>query len=158
MGDLRDALNYPLLKAGLIALFVALIISAAGLYRVNKSYSSSGTLGEGMHYLGEEGFERGYVYYNRTLFLYSPDANLSIIQGEKVTNYTLINRRITIHPVERPKVYVFNGSVSYIYNATAVDYPYAIYSLLAFVLMLVGIALSFIGYNHFLRDLKEGEK
>ncbi|ASJ11517.1 hypothetical protein A3L14_00815 [Thermococcus thioreducens] len=158
MGTLRDAMGYPLLRAGLIMLILALLISVAGFYRVNESYSTSGTLGEGMHYLGDDKFESEYLYHNRTLILSSSGANLSLIQGTKITNYTLANREITLHPEERPVIYVFNGSVNYTYGATAVDYPYAVYSLLAFVLMLVGIVISFIGYTQFLRDVKEGKK
>ncbi|WP_258083354.1 hypothetical protein [Thermococcus thermotolerans] len=158
MGTLRDAMGYPLLRAGLIMLILALLISVAGFYRVNKSYSASGTLGEGMYYLGDDKFESEYLYHNRTLILSSSGANISLIQGTKITNYTLVNREITLHPGERPVIYVFNGSVNYSYRATAVDYPYAVYSLFAFVLMLVGVVIAFMGYSQFLRDVKEGKK
>ncbi len=158
MGTLRDAMGYPLLKAGLTMLILALLISVAGFYRVSKSYSASGTLGEGMHYLGDDKFETEYLYHNRTLILSSSDANLSLIQGTRMTNYTLVNREITLHPGERPVIYVFNGSVNYTYRATAVDYPYAVYSVFAFVLMLVGVVMAFMGYSQFLKDVKEGKK
>ncbi|WP_240923407.1 hypothetical protein [Thermococcus sp. 18S1] len=158
MGTFRDAMEYPLLKVGLIMLVLALVISAAGFYRVGKTYSASGTLGEGMHYLGDDKFETEYLYHNRTLILSSSDANLSLIQGVEMTNYTLVNREITLHPSERPVIYVFNGSVNYTYSATAVDYPYAIYSVVAFVLMLVGVVMAFMGYSQLLRDVKEGRR
>ncbi|WP_232460715.1 MULTISPECIES: hypothetical protein [Thermococcus] len=158
MGTFRDAMSYPLLRVGLIMLILALLISIAGFYRVNKTYSASGTLGEGMHYLGDDKFENEYLYHNRTLVLYSSNANLSLLQGAEMTNYTLVDREITLHPEERPVIYVFNGSVNYTYNATAVDYPYAVYSLFAFVLMLVGVVMAFLGYTQFLRDVKEGKK
>ena len=158
MGTLREALSYPVLRAGLILLFLALLISAAGFYRVDKYYSSSGTLGEGMHRLGTDKFEDEYLYHNRTLTLSSHNATFSLLQGTEMYNYTLVNDSITLHPEMRPVIYVFKGEVNYTYDASAIDYPYAIYSLVAFVLMLVGIALSFIGYTQFLRDVKEGRK
>lgn len=158
MGTLRDALSYPLLRVGLALLVLALLISVTGFYRVDKSYSSNGTLGEGMHRLGDDKFETEYLYHNRTLVISSSDANLSLIQGTQIVNYTLLNREIRLHPRERPVIYVFNGSVNYSYNVTAVDYPYAVYSVFAFVLMLVGVALSFIGYTQFIGDVREGKR
>jgi len=158
MGTLREAIKYPLLKAGMLMLIGALLISAAGFYRVDRFYSSNGTLGEGMHYLGDEKFENEYFYHNRTLVLSSPDANITLIQGSQMTNYTLTGKKLVLHPSLRPVIYVFNGSVNYTYNATAVDYPYAVYSLLAFVLMLVGVVLAFLGYSEFLKDVREGKK
>ncbi len=162
MGTLRDALDYPpLLRVGLALLVLALLISVTGFYRVDKSYSSNGTLGGGMHRLGgDDKFETEYLYHNRTLVISSSDANLSLIQGTQIVNYTLLNREIRLHPRERPMIYVFNGSVNYSYNVTAVDYPYAVYSVFAFVLMLVGgVALSFIGYTQFIGgDVREGKR
>jgi len=159
MGTLREAMRYPLLRAGMILLILALLISVAGFYRVDKSYSSSGTLGEGLHYLGDEKFETEYLYHNRTLHISSGDeANVSLIQGSEMSNYTLTKDGITIHPAMRPVIYVFNGTVRYSYNATAVDYPYAVYSLLAFVLMLVGLVMAFLGYSQFLRDVRGGKR
>jgi hypothetical protein len=158
MGTLREALNYPILRAGLILLFLALLISAAGFYRVDESYSSSGTLGEGMHHLGTDKFENEYLYHNRTLTLSAHNATFSLLQGTEMYNYTLVNDSVTLHPEMRPVIYVFNGQVNYTYEVSAVYYPYAIYSLVAFVFMLVGIVLSFIGYAQFLRDVKEGRK
>ena len=158
MGTLRDAMSYPVLRAGMIMLVLALLISAAGFYHVTKSYSSSGTLGEGMHYLGDDKFENEYLYHNRTLTRSSNNATFSLLQGNEMYNYTLVNDSVTLHPSMRPVIYVFKGEVNYTYDAKAVDYPYAIYSVGAFVLMLVGIVLSFIGYTQFLRDVKEGKK
>ncbi len=158
MGTLRDAMSYPLLRAGIIMLFLALLISAAGFYRVDKSYSSSGTLGEGMNYIGDDKFEMEYLYHNRTLTLSSTNATFSLLQGSEMYNYTLINDSVTLHPEMRPVIYVFNGEVNYTYDATAIDYPYAMYSVGAFVLMLVGIVMSFLGYTQLLRDVKEGKK
>ncbi|NJE05621.1 hypothetical protein E3E36_05580 [Thermococcus sp. M36] len=158
MGTLREAMGYPVLRAGMIMLVLALIISAAGFYRVDKSYSASGTLGEGMHYLGDQKFENEYVYHNRTLVISAHNATFSLLQGSEMYNYTLMDDSLTLHPAQRPVIYVFKGEVEYNYTVTAQDYPYAVYSLVAFVLMLVGIVLSFIGYTQFLRDVKEGKK
>ncbi|ASJ08292.1 hypothetical protein A3L11_03225 [Thermococcus siculi] len=158
MGTLRDAMSYPLMRAGMIMLLLALLISAAGFYRVDKSYSSSGILGEGMHYLGDDKFETEYLYHNRTLTLSSTNATFSLLQGTEMYNYTLVNGSMTLHPEMRPVIYVFNGQVNYTYEARAIDYPYAVYSIGAFVLMLVGIVMSFLGYTQFLRDVKEGKK
>ncbi len=158
MGTLRDALSYPVLRAGILMLLIALLIAIAGLYRVDRHYSSSGTLGEGMHYLGDDRFENEYLYHNRTLTLSSNNATFSLLQGNEMWNYTLINESITLHPSMRPVIYVFHGEVNYSYDARAVDYPYAIYSMVAFVIMLVGIVLSFIGYTQFLRDVREGRR
>ncbi|ASJ06313.1 hypothetical protein A3L08_02680 [Thermococcus pacificus] len=158
MGTLRDAMGYPVLRAGIILLVLALLISIAGLYRVDKSYSSSGTLGEGMHYLGDDKFENEYLYHNRTLTLSSTNATISLLQGSEMYNYTLVNDSVTLHPEMRPAIYVFNGEVNYTYDARAIDYPYAVYSIGAFVIMLAGIALSFIGYTQFLKDVKGGKK
>ncbi|WP_240910684.1 hypothetical protein [Thermococcus sp. MV11] len=158
MGTLREAMGYPLLRAGILLLVLALLISAAGFYRVTKSYSSSGTLGEGMHYLGDDKFETDYVYPNRTLVVQSENATFSLLQGDEMYNYTLVNDSLTLYPAQRPVIYVFKGRVEYNYTVTAQDYPYAVYSLVAFVLMLVGVVFSFMGYTQFLRDVKEGKK
>ncbi|NJE42974.1 hypothetical protein E3E35_00970 [Thermococcus sp. GR7] len=158
MGTLREALEYPFLRAGLIMLLLALIISAMGLYGVDKSYSSNGTLGKGRHFLGDEDFEKSYVYYNRTLIISSSNATFSVIQGNATEKYTQLNGTVKIIPTTRPVIDVFNGTVNYTYTVSAKDYPYAIYSLIAFVLMLVGTVMAFIGYTHFLRDVKEGKR
>lgn len=158
MGVFRQAMGYPLLRAGIILLVLSLVISVLGFYRVDRFYSSNGTLGEGMHYLGDDKFEGEYLYHNRTLILSSSGANVTVIQGTQMTNYTLTRERLVLHPSLRPVIYVFDGSVNYTYNATAVDYPYASYSLFAFILMLVGVVLAFLGYSEFIRDVKEGRK
>lgn len=158
MGTLREALEYPFLKVGLIMLVLALVISAMGLYGVDKSYSSNGTLGEGRYLLGDEDFEKSYVYYNRTLVISSSNATFSVVQGNVTEKYALLNGTVEIIPTTRPVIDVFNGTINYTYTVSAKDYPYAIYSLIAFVLMLVGTVMAFMGYTQFLRDIKEGKR
>jgi len=63
---------------------------------------------------------------------------------------------VVLNPLSQPQINVESGEVKYTYNVKGVDYPYALLAWVAFVIMLVGSALSLIGYLRFMEELKGG--
>ncbi|AHF81061.1 hypothetical protein [Thermococcus paralvinellae] len=159
MTTFRKALNYPLIKGGLMFLALALLLSFVSMYSVEKSYSSEGTLGIGHHIIGDENFENKYFITNRTLILSSQNASVIVIQKGKINSYILRNQSVNLNPTSQPEISVKSGNVSYSYRVYGVDYPYSLLSLLAFVFMIVGGALSMYGYIRFMEGaVKEARK
>ncbi|MBO8174074.1 MAG: hypothetical protein H0Z18_02315 [Thermococcus sp.] len=150
MTTFRRALNYPLIKGGLVFLALALLLSLVSMYSVEKSYSSQGTLGVGHHVIGDKDFENNYFITNRTLVLSSQNASVIVIQKGRINSYILKNKSVRLNPISQPEISVESGNVSYLYRVYGVDYPYSLLSLLAFVFMIVGSALSVYGYIKFM--------
>jgi len=155
MHTFRKAINYPLIKGGLIFLALALILSLISMYSVERSYYSQGTLSVGHHVIGDKDFESSYFITNRTLIIFSQNASVIVIQRGKINSYTLQNESIRLNPISQPEISVERGNVSYSYRAYGVDCPYSLLSLLAFVFMIVGSALSIYGYIRFMEDAME---
>ncbi|NJE08222.1 hypothetical protein E3E31_06755 [Thermococcus sp. M39] len=152
MTTFRKAINYPLIKGGLIFLALALLLSIVSMYSVEKSYSSEGTLSIGHHIIGDENFENNYFITNRTLILSSQNASVIVIQKGKINSYILKNQSVYLNPTSQPEISVESGNVSYSYKVYGIDYPYSLLSLLAFVFMIVGSALSVYGYIRFMES------
>ncbi|ALM75789.1 MULTISPECIES: hypothetical protein [Thermococcus] len=155
MTTFRKAINYPLIKGGLIFLALALLLSLVSMYSVEKSYFSQGTLGVGHHIIGDKEFESNYFVINRTLIISSQNASVVVIQRGKINSYTLNNQSVRLTPTSQPEIRVESGNVSYSYRVYGVDYPYSLLSLLAFVFMIVGSALSVYGYIRFMEGAVE---
>ncbi len=138
--------SYWPVKVGFLLLILALLMSAIGLHKAPVHYSESGTLGVGLHTLGNESFEYNHVYANRTLELSSNNASIIVSwEGSKAYQLNLASN-ITISPQGRPTVNVISGNVSYTYRVTAWDYPYSFLALPSLISMIMGTMLVFIGY------------
>lgn len=156
MVTFKDALRYPLIKAGLLFLFLAIILAFISMYGVPKSGNWHGNLQQGQHLIGDSQFEKEYFINNRTLTLYSQNASVIIVHGNKVDAYRLNNNSVTLNPLSQPQINVESGNVSYVYDVKGVQYPYSPLAWVAFISMLVGSALSLIGYVRFMEELKGG--
>ncbi|USH00198.1 hypothetical protein K1720_01600 [Thermococcus argininiproducens] len=156
MVTFMDAIKYRLIRVGLLFLLLAIILSLISMYEVPKSGSWSGDLQAGEHLLGDSQFEKKYFISNRTLMLYSQNASLIIIHGNKIDVYKLKNESVILNPLSQPQINIESGEVNYTYNVKGVDYPYAPLAWIAFVMMLVGSALSLVGYVRFMEELKGG--
>ncbi len=138
--------SYWPIKLGVTLLFLALLTSIIGLHKVPVNYSDSGTLGPGIHVLGNGSFEYNYFYANRTLELSSKNASL-IISWEGSKAYTLnLTTNITISPAGRPIIKVISGNVSYKYEVRSWKYPYSFLAVPSLLAMVLGTMLVFIGY------------
>ena len=155
MTTFRKALSYPLIKGGLLFLALALLMSLISMYTVEKSYYSEGTLGVGHHVIGNKDFENNYFITNRTLVISSQNASVVVIQKGKINSYILRNQSVSLNPTSQPEISVESGNVRYSYRVYGVDYPYLPLSLLAFVFMIVGSALSVYGYIKFMESIVE---
>lgn len=150
---LRLAFRYSLIKAGFLLLVLALVLSLASMYGVEKNYRESGNLTAGIHVLGDDRFENSYYTYNRTLLLSSPNASVV------VNNVTYsVDGSLRLNPSSRPRVEVLSGNVSYEYRSTATDYPLAYLSLLAFLFFIVGLVLALQGYIRMIGDIRASRK
>jgi len=148
---LRLAFRYPHIKVGFLLLVLALLIAVAGTYGVERDYHESGSLKPGLQVLGDGDFEHAYYTYNRTLVLKSENARVV------VNNITYsFKGAINLSPTSRPWIEVVFGNVSYDYTSKAVDYPFAPFSIIAFLFFIVGLVLSIIGYVRLISDLRYG--
>lgn len=148
---LKLAFRYAHIRMGFLLLVLALLIAIAGTYSVEKSYHESGSLKPGLRVLGDSDFEHAYYTYNRTLVLKSENAKVVI------NNVTYsVNGVINLSLTSRPRVEVVFGNVSYDYTSRAVDYPFAPFSLIAFLFFIVGLVLSIMGYTRLISDLRYG--
>lgn len=156
MVTFKDALRYPLIKAGLLFLFLAIILAFISMYSIPKTGNWHGTLQKGQYSIGDSQFEEEYFISNRTLILYSQNASVIIVHGNKIDVYNLNNNSVTLNPLSQPQINVESGNVSYVYDVEGVQYPYSSLAWIAFISMLVGSALSLIGYVRFMEELKGG--
>ncbi|NJF26094.1 hypothetical protein [Thermococcus sp. Bubb.Bath] len=144
----KTPLSYKPISVGLIFLVVALLMSIVGLHKVPVEYENSGTLGPGNYTLGNNSFENGYLGYNRTLVLTSSNASIIVGEAGSPTRSMNITSNVTLNPKDRPSLEVLSGNVSYTYRARAWKYPYSLLAIPAFIFMLVGTVLVFVGYIH----------
>jgi hypothetical protein len=142
----KTPLSYKPISVGLIFLIVALLMSIVGLHKVPVGYSSSGFLEPGNYTLGTKSFENNYLDYNRTLVLTSTNASILVSDDGSSARLMNVTSRITLNPTDRPYIDVLSGNVSYTYKATAWKYPYSSIAIPAFVFMVVGTVLVFVGY------------
>ncbi|ASJ03638.1 hypothetical protein A3L09_10400 [Thermococcus profundus] len=150
---LRLAFKYALIKVGFLLLVLALVLSLASMYGIEKNYHESGHLGPGLHVIGDDHFERAYYTYKRVLLLNSTNASVS------VNNVTYsVTGLVNVTPSLRPSVEVLSGNVSYDYTVRATDYPLAYLSLLAFLFFIVGLVLAVQGYIRMIGDIRSSRK
>ena len=146
MASSQTPFSYWPIKVGLLLLVLALLTSIVGLHKVPVSYSESGTLGPGFHFLGNDSFEYRHFYGNRTLELSSENASI-VVSWEGSKPYALnLTTNITISPGGRPTVNVISGNVSYTYEVTSWEYPYSSLAVPSLAAMVLGTMLVFIGY------------
>ena len=138
--------SYWPIKVGLVLLLLALLGSIVGLHKAPVRYSESGTLGPGVHVLGNGSFEYKHFYANRTLELSSENASV-VISWEGSKAYKLnLTTNITISPQGRPRVNVISGNVTYKYEVTSWEYPYSSLAVPSLIAMVLGTMLVFVGY------------
>jgi len=148
----KTPFSYRPIKVGLILLFLALFTSAAGLYKSPVHYSQSGTMGVGVHVLGNESFEYNHTDAVRTLELSSKNASV-VLRWEGSPDYPFkLTTNITIRPQGRPIINVTSGNVTYTYNVTAWEYPYSSLALPSLVFAIMGTILVFTGYIKFKQE------
>jgi len=142
----KTPLSYKPISVGLILLVFALLMSIVGLHKIPVEYYHSGTLGPGNYTLGNDSFENGYLVYNRTLVLTSSNASIIVREADSPARPMNLTSNVTLNPNDRPFLKILSGNVSYTYKARAWRYPYSALAIPAFVLMLVGTVLVFVGY------------
>lgn len=140
--------SYWPVRLGFILIVLALLTSIVGLHKVPVGYTASGTLGKGVHTIGNDTFENDHLYADRTLKLASENASLTVTWG--TSSYPLnLTGNVTLKPNGQPTVEVISGNVSYEYSATSWRYPYASLAVPALILMIVGTVLLYVGYIRF---------
>ena len=154
MKKLSDVFKSRLFLSGFILLILAMLFSAVAItYTQLHHSSSSGTLGEGQHVIGNGSFESFYSITNRTLVIESNNASVGVLYGANYTQYNLTGR-VTLHPTDRPTIDVYSGNVTYVYNVTGVGYPYSNLAFPALVFAVVGTVLAWVGFERVLRGDK----
>ena len=156
MVTFREALRQPLIKAGLLMLFIALILSMIAMVAYPGRYSDKGVLNPGSYVLNTSFDERYYVE-NRTLIMHSSNASVILYHGGNLTSHTFSNDTVTFKLYSIPHITVEYGKVNYTYSMSGIRYPYSLLSLPAFILMIVGSAFAMMGYIKFMGEIKGGE-
>ncbi|RLG44593.1 MAG: hypothetical protein DRN81_04195, partial [Thermoproteota archaeon] len=123
MVTFKDALGYPLIKAGLLFLILAIVLALISMYEVPKSGIWSGEIKTGEYFISDSNIERNYYINNRTLTIYSQNASLLLIHGNKIDVYNLKNESVVLTPLFQPQINVESGEVKYTYDVKGVDYP-----------------------------------
>ncbi len=152
---LKVFLSSRLVVAGFVMILLAMVLSAVAVFQIeHPSYSSSGTLGPGNHTLGNDTFESGYFYYNRSLALSSKNATVEV-SWDNFTAVHKIKGNATFVPTDRPEVRVINGTVTYTYRVKAINYPYSDLAIPAAILAFAGTVVLWVGYTHALRGRRK---
>ncbi|BAD85988.1 hypothetical membrane protein, conserved [Thermococcus kodakarensis KOD1] len=157
MTTFKKGITYPPILAGLILLFLALIMSFAASYRTLEKSEWHGVLGPGNHTI-EEGNLYSYDVVNRTLVMWSDNASVLLSLGGEDLEYVLNNGNVSVDVQSAPQITVLDGDLEYEYVVYWFDYPYSYLTYPAFFLMIIGGVFAFRGYISFLETLKEDMK
>lgn len=153
MVTFREALRQPFIKAGLLMLVAALLLSLAAMMSYPGSYRVKGVLNPGSYVLNTTFDERYYVE-NRTLVMHSENASVIVYHGGNLTSHSFSNDTLILRLYSTPHITVKYGKVNYTYSMDGVRYPYSMLSVPAFILMIVGSAFAMMGYVKFLGEIK----
>ncbi|WP_460129217.1 hypothetical protein [Thermococcus prieurii] len=144
-----------LMVAGFTMLVLAMLLSAlAVFYTTTPTYSSGGSLGRGVHVIGNGSFEDRYPYYNRTLTLSANNATVQVSWTGFNRTYS-IRGNVTVYPSDRPEVNVINGTVTYTYRVKAISHPYSDLAIPASILAVAGTITFWVAYVHAFRGKRK---
>jgi len=148
MTSFREVLERGPIKVGLFFLFLAILLSGVAMFHTIIKFSRSGEVTfNGTPLVG------GDVVYNTTLSLTGNGSVVLIYPNGTVRDILVEGNNDIKLGSKRAMVQLLNGTVSYRYTGVKYTYPYSSLSLVAFVLMLVGIVLVFSGLTQFYREV-----
>ncbi len=156
MVSFREALKNTFIKAGLVMLVLALILSLIAMISYPGSYSTKGILNPGSYVLNTT-FDKKYYVENRTLIMNSGNASVIIYHGGNLTSHVFSNDTLILKLYSTPHITVEYGKVNYTYNMSGIRYPYSMLSIPAFILMIVGSAFAMMGYIRFMGEIRGGK-
>ncbi|WP_461865429.1 hypothetical protein [Thermococcus sp.] len=155
MVTFREALRQPLIKVGLLMLFLALILSLIAMISYPGNYNTHGVLSPGNYALNTS-FDEKYYVRNRTLIMHSENASVIIYHDRNLTSHVFSNDTFILKLYSIPQITVECGKVNYTYSMSGTRYPYSALSIPAFILMIVGSAFAMMGYIRFMGEIKGG--